>query len=255
MKCGVRRLIVDDGRVRALETDGGEIITADHVLSSAGLAETMRLCDPDDRSPDKPPVGRLTFVETINILDCQPRELGWDDTIVFFNDSDRFFYERPDDRVDPRSGVICFPNNYRYENGRELEEGVFRITAMANFDGWTELPEDNYIKEKKIWHQRLLEQSLRFLPEVAVETITARTRYVDMFTPRTVKKFTGHLAGAIYGSPDKSRDGRTRLGNLYVCGTDQGFLGIIGAMLSGISIANLHILRPNSSPDGGERVG
>ena len=25
-----------------------------------------------------------------------------------------------------------------------------------------------------------------------------------MFTPRTVKKYTGHLAGAIYGSPVRS---------------------------------------------------
>jgi hypothetical protein len=30
--------------------------------------------------------------------------------------------------------------------------------------------------------------------------------------------------------------------NVYLCGTDQGFLGIIGAMLSGISMANFHIL-------------
>ena len=31
--------------------------------------------------------------------------------------------------------------------------------------------------------------------------------------------------------------------NLYIAGTDQGFLGIIGAMLSGISMANFHILQ------------
>ena len=30
---------------------------------------------------------------------------------------------------------------------------------------------------------------------------------------------------------------------LYVCGTDQGFLGIIGAMLSGVSIANAYLLK------------
>jgi hypothetical protein len=32
------------------------------------------------------------------------------------------------------------------------------------------------------------------------------------------------------------------LENLYLCGTDQGFLGITGAMLSGISIANMYLL-------------
>ncbi|MCB1106425.1 MAG: phytoene dehydrogenase, partial [Cephaloticoccus sp.] len=65
----------------------------------------------------------------------------------------------------------------------------------------------------------------------------------DMFSPRTITKFTGHVNGAIYGAPDKIRDGRTPLANLYLCGTDQGFLGIIGAMLSGISMANYHILQ------------
>ena len=51
------------------------------------------------------------------------------------------------------------------------------------------------------------------------------------------------LSGAIYGSPLKHRQGRTALANVYLCGTDQGFLGIVGAMLSGISMANYHILQ------------
>jgi hypothetical protein len=37
--------------------------------------------------------------------------------------------------------------------------------------------------------------------------------------------------------------GGPRSSNLYLCGTDQGFLGIVGAMLSGISMANYHILQ------------
>ena len=65
----------------------------------------------------------------------------------------------------------------------------------------------------------------------------------DVFTPRTVRKFTGHLNGAIYGSPIKRRDGRTDLENLFIIGTDQGFLGVTGAMLSGISMANFHGLK------------
>jgi hypothetical protein len=64
-----------------------------------------------------------------------------------------------------------------------------------------------------------------------------------MFTPRTIERFTGHLNGAIYGSPDKRRAGTTSLANLFICGTDQGFLGIVGALLSGVSIANAHLLR------------
>jgi phytoene dehydrogenase-like protein len=64
-----------------------------------------------------------------------------------------------------------------------------------------------------------------------------------MFTPRTVTKFTGHREGAIYGSASKNPHGTTELANLYLCGTDQGMLGIVGAMLSGIAMANRHVLQ------------
>ena len=69
----------------------------------------------------------------------------------------------------------------------------------------------------------------------------------DMFTPLTVQRFTGRLNGAIYGATEKRRDGRTHLDNLFIIGTDQGFLGITGALLSGISMANLHCLRESAS--------
>ena len=65
----------------------------------------------------------------------------------------------------------------------------------------------------------------------------------DMFTPTTVVRFTGHDNGAIYGSPRKQLDGRTHLSNLFVCGTDQGFVGIIGSITSGIGMANMHCLK------------
>ena len=65
----------------------------------------------------------------------------------------------------------------------------------------------------------------------------------DMFTPKTIRRFTGHDNGAVYGAPDKRYDGRTHLDNLYVCGTDQGMVGIIGSIISGITVANAYCLR------------
>jgi hypothetical protein len=42
----------------------------------------------------------------------------------------------------------------------------------------------------------------------------------------------------VYGSPRKRLDGATHLSNLFLCGTDQGFIGIVGAMFSGVAMAN-----------------
>jgi len=186
--------------------------------------------------------GRLSFVETISVFSCQPGDLGWEDTIVFFNDSERFHYAVPDDLVDPRSGVICFPNNFDYGD-RILPEGFFRVTCLANYARWTTLPEAGYRKEKEVWFDRVSAAARRFLPEVDDAVLERSVVARDMFTPRTIAAYTGHFNGAVYGATRKIKDGRTPYQNLFLCGTDQGFLGITGAMLSGISMANRHVLR------------
>jgi len=245
MKCGVRRILSRSDRAVALELDSGETITADHILSSIGAPETQALLQPPvPTGPAAPRTGALSFVETITILEPQPGALGWgDDTIVFFNDSSRFDYSAAGPPVDVRSGVICFPNNFAYPPGEQLPEGIFRCTCLARHAAWADLPEAEYRAAKAHWYEAIQASARRFLPAVSDGQLRSATLATDMFTPRTVEKFTGHLGGAIYGSPDKNRPGRTQLANLYLCGTDQGFLGIIGAMLSGISMANYHILQ------------
>lgn len=243
MRCGVRQLHVEGEKVRRIELDDGSVITAGEVLSTAGLVETQRLCSdlPDTVGADN--IGRLGYVETITATDCQPRELGAEETIVFFNDSEKFHYERCEKEVDPRSGVICFPNNYNYAEGAQLDEGFFRVTALANYGYWKGAPEEEYKARKDFWYGELQKSAGRFLPDFDLDGLKAHTLDTDMFTPRTVEKFTSHLGGAIYGAPHKSKDGTTHLENLHLAGTDQGFLGIVGAMLSGISMANQYCLR------------
>jgi len=262
MKCGVRQIIAREGRASALVLDDGSEITAGEVISSIGAPETERLFEPNVqpstlnaqlptphsalRAPHSAiPIGALSFVETITILDRQPAVLGWgDDTIVFFNDSSRLQYARCEDQVDVHSGVICIPNNFDYGPRRVLPEGIFRCTCLASYDRWAHLPEDIYQADKQRWYAAVQQSAHRFLPPLPTpDAVTQATVATDMFTPRTITKFTGHLGGAIYGSPVKNRQGRTQLANVYLCGTDQGFLGIVGAMLSGISMANYHILQ------------
>jgi len=242
MKCGVTEIKTDGEQATAVVLDDGSEVTADHVISSIGAPETERLwAQPSDFHGS--PIGALSFVETITILDRQPAALGWDeDTIIFFNDRERFDYAAAQEQVDPRSGVICMPNNFAYADSGELSEGVFRCTCLANYDKWLGLPEPKYLEAKSAWYLQIQRSALRFLPAAPDGALEAATLATDMFTPRTVEKFTGHLGGAIYGSPRKHRQGRTSLENVYLCGTDQGFLGIIGAMLSGISMANFHVL-------------
>lgn len=236
LRSGVSRLEVEHNRVTRVVLDSGEVLEGRRVISSAGWCETMRMCNDGtpvevSRSP-----GRLSFCETIATLDRQPQQLGHDRTITFYNDHDQFDWTPPAEPCDVRSGVICSPNNFDYEE--PLGDGVMRITALANFDYWQGLDERTYQLEKLRWYDAITASAVRFIPDYRQWVVDT-----DMFTPTTIVRFTGHDNGAIYGAPEKQSDGRTHLDNLFICGTDQGFVGIIGSIVSGISMANMHCLR------------
>ena len=133
LRAAVSRIAVKNGAVEKVVLEDGSELETRNVLSSAGWTETLRMCD-DGHADDVALAGRLSFVESISILDRQPRSLGYDKTIVFYNDSEKFHYEKPDDLVDLRSGMICSPNNFAYSE--PLGEGVMRISALANYDRW-----------------------------------------------------------------------------------------------------------------------
>jgi len=236
MKCAVTSLKCANGRVASILLENGEVLTADKILSSAGYVETMKLLTDYDFSKFNCQVGQLSFIEFILVLNKEPAEMGHNTTITFYNNSNRFEYRRPDELVDVSSGVICCPNNFQFEN--PLPEGMIRITNMANFDLWNSLDEEEYKAQKTAWLEATLKGVVKFVADFRDSII-----FTDIFTPKTIHRFTGHINGAVYGTPNKIKTGRTHLDNLFICGTDQGFLGIVGAMLSGISMANLHVLQ------------
>jgi phytoene dehydrogenase-like protein len=248
-KEGVEKLVVDGGRVGRVLLESGEEITAGVIISSAGLVETMKLrsdLSPASYERDR---GRLSFMESIWVLDTSPEILGHDACVTFFNSDERLRWESPKDAVDLRSGVICCPSNY---SGRDnADPPLVRATHLASPAAWRALDRTQgelhsgrdgilppprsaeYAAAKRDWNARSLE-----VVERHVGPLAERVVGVDAFTPRTVAFYTSKENGAIYGSVRKLKTGRTDLANLFLCGTDQGLAGIVGAMLSGIQIAN-----------------
>lgn len=292
LKTGVSRIITEGQRTTGVELDSGETLTADTVLSSAGLVETRRMLESqpiasamEHGKADVEITGKLSFTETINVLDRPAREIGIDATIIFFNNTERFNYAQPTELCDTSSGVICIPGNFKLPD--EPNDHLVRITNIANFDKWDALdrgvdfqsapvqrasspqtsgkmPDDHadiagnamhcpgniafgdstshYHAAKREWYSRSCEDVLTHIPD-----FRPHTTLTDMFTPRTICHYTGHEGGAVYGSPIKKRTGESGIDGLYIIGTDQGFLGIIGAMLSGISMANRWVLQRDSA--------
>lgn len=235
LRSRVDRIEIEDGRAVGVTLTDGTEIASDRVMSSAGWCETMQMCG-DEPAENKREPGRLSFLESVSTLDCQPKELGINNTIVFFNDSKKFHWRVPDELVDASSGVICSPNNFAYD--KPLAEGVVRVTSLANYQQWRSLSPPEYEAAKKRWYDRVAAAAVRIVPD-----FRSRVVATDVFTPTTIERFTLHQNGAVYGTPSKRYDGTTHLKNLFICGTDQGWVGIIGAIVSGISMANKHVLR------------
>ncbi len=235
--CGIKRILTQQKRAFGVELESGETMGCDHIVSTIGHAETLRLIDSGSVPEEKLP--RLGFIESI--FHVRPgsfsNPLPANRTIIFFNKGNRFRYRSPEDQVDFSSGVICFPGNFQDMPARNVLE--IRTTHLANASKWKKLAESS--SEYREQKQAAARQSVK-LVENMIGSFSANIVYEDTFTPVTIERYTSKIGGAIYGSPHKVKDGDIGFANLFLAGTDQGFLGIIGSMLSGVSIVNQHIL-------------
>lgn len=236
MRSGVQRILVRNGAACGVVLDDGRELEAEQVLSSAGLVETMRLAG--SPSPERGQTRRLSFLESIRVLDRMPSALGYDATVSFYNDSPSFTYRCPDDEIDVASGVVCTPNGFA--RSAPLPEGLIRLSVLANSSIWKSLEEDDYQRRKRSASERALAHASTLIPALA--HVREHTVFEDIFTPRTIEQFTGHVDGAVYGSAEKRKDGATGVERLHLIGADQGLVGVIGALLSGITMANRHVL-------------
>lgn len=241
-KAKATKIITKDEKIVGLEINNSEVINCSKVLSSMGLPETYSIVE-DEKNRQHHAVGKLSFCESILITDKKPKELGIDATIVFYNNNPKYNYQKPTTLFDSSSAVVCFPNNFKYDNyADDYDEGVLRVTNIANYDLWKELKDKEdkslYKNEKEV----VFENAKKILKNCGLNE-NYNVNFKDIFTPTSIERYTLHFGGTVYGSTDKSRNGKTKIDGLYICGTDQGFLGIVGSMLSGISMANLYVLQ------------
>jgi phytoene dehydrogenase-like protein len=246
LNAGVKEIITDDNKVSGIRTASGEVILCESLISTAGVPETKKLFPTPQtaatfsKSDGKKISGRLSFIEAIYLLDKSACEnLPKNRTIIFFNLSDKFTYHRPDDAVDLGSGVICFPDNF--QGKKDDDTFQLRVTHIANYDKWRQTYDNDdktlYPAMKKQW----VEKSKKVIGKI-IGNYSENIVYEDSFTPVTIERYTSRTQGAVYGSPEKIKDGKTNFDNLYIAGTDQGYLGIVGSMLSGVTMVNQHIL-------------
>lgn len=236
LKSGVSAIHTSGDRVVELVLDDGEHLTCDQVISTIGHAETLQLLGAVENTTE---TRRLGFLESIFVVDEQGAALLPDNiTCLFYNDSDRFRFCRPADPVDFSSGVVTLPKNFRHLN-ETAQEGEIRSTHLANYERWRTCADqqDAYRTLKKRSAATSQQRVAKMIGDFSEHIV-----FQDSFTPVTVERFTGKKEGAVYGSPMKAKDGCIGYANLFLAGTDQGYLGIVGSMLSGVAMVNRHLL-------------
>lgn len=226
---GVSKILTKNDKAIGVLTDKGEEIFAQKIFSSAGLPETLKLAGARPLAK----VGAMTFMESIALLEkkTDPKDFGA--TIVFYNDSEKYNYEGAAEFYDARSAVVCCPDNYDIQDRQG--PGCLRVTFMANYEKFKALGRSEYLEKK----EEAFEKAMAIAKNM-FSSFDNRVVFKDVFTPTTVERYTWHDRGTVYGSPDKTRNGKCPIDGLYIIGTDQGFLGIVGSILSGISIGNLY---------------
>jgi len=228
-KTAVTKIITNERGDACGVIANGEEYLAPVIFSSIGYPETVNITP---RLEAAPRVGAMTFMETILVFD---KKITVPDqpTIIFYNNDSKYNYRPATNYFDDSSAVICFPDNY--EPDVTEGEGTVRMTYMSNYSQWRELERTPYEEMK----EQVAASAQNLLKKMAPD-FSGELLFKDVFSPMTIERYTWHLNGTVYGSIDKTRDGTTPVKNLFIIGTDQGFLGIVGAMLSGISMANLH---------------
>lgn len=236
LSTGVQRILYRGNRVTGVELENGEQIEADVLLSTIGSAETMQLLS----EPFSPlsEENRLAFIESVFIFENaaipERKELP---TILFHNGTERFAYETPEEPVDFRSGTICLPYHFK---GRPAEKYTeMRCSHLTSYAFWKGLQGDRATYEQT--KKAVAEHSFRFAQE-STGIAFADPVFQDTHTPLTIERYTGKIGGAIYGAPQKNLSGSLGFDNLFLAGTDQGLVGIVGSMISGVTTVNTHLL-------------
>ena len=167
LRSSVASIKTEGDRAVGVQLEDGQLIEGKRILSSAGVIETQRLCDDLTEEVAEDRSGKLTFIESISVLDKQPAEIGFGETIVFYNDSPRFHWSRPEGELcDVRTGVVCSPNNYLYSSELgNLQDGIIRLTTIADYQSWASLDEAEYQRQKMWWYDRSVASAVRFIPD------------------------------------------------------------------------------------------
>lgn len=227
----VKRIVIEEGVFRGVELADGTQLRAANCLSSAGLAETGNLAGQTWGGAND-----LSVFETVVSLHTPLDQAGIDKALMMISLQDSFNWRAPESRQAYHHLTLATSDNYAFPEPprtHHLKIGCFQKGSL-----WLELDDDAYRTEKNRLQDKMLQELTRLFPEL----LDYPAEHHESMTPRTVMEYTSHFNGGIYGGPIKAFDGSTGIRGLAIIGNDQGGIGIMGALTSGVVVANYQVI-------------
>jgi len=242
-KVRVAKILVEerDGRKVAcgIVAANGRVVRAKAVLSNANIKNTIFQLGGEENFPAEY-IAAARAVR-INSSSCQVylgirkgESIPHIGDLVFTSDNPKFSSsELTDFHTTSRTFSVYYP---------ETRPGSDRYTVVVSLNGhygdWNKLDTAEYDREK----QRLIDESIRAL-ERHIPDVAAKIDWKEAATPRTIERYTTHLAGTSFGTKFEglkvSMDLPEKLPGLYHAGSVGIIMsGWLGTINYGVIVAN-----------------
>ncbi len=254
----VRRILTEGGRAVGVEVmhqqgKGGQMVRFDApvVISDAGAWTTFKHLLPESvpipfRSELESAPDGFTVATLYLGFKRDPRELGFhgENHWIFGGLNHDAMFAHQDDLLEGTAHgcYLSFPS---LKDPRATHHTA-EIIAPVSYAALRQYRDEPWRRRSRPYQdlKHTITRGLLDLVEQHHPGFSALVEYKELSTPLTVEHFTSHRRGAIYGfpaTPDRYRKPwlapETPVRNLYLTGADAGSLGIMGAMMGGVSTA------------------
>lgn len=245
LNCGVKKILLHDGKIRGVLTDEGDEVTTGYVVSNVSTLSTyLELIGPEYipreilRTLGTKTIGPSAFVVFIG-LDCPPEILGIRETTNFLArdiDFDQEFARWRTLEKPAFIGLSC----YNVSDPDFSPPGTCQVdmVQLQYLEPWLAVPPTQYVDVKYRYAEGMLD-----IAEMVFPGFRNHIEEIEVGTPLTHLRYLGHPGGAIYGFEQYAKDSplfeerRSPVQGLFFAGAWVGSGGYQPTLMSGVSAA------------------
>ena len=208
---GASRVLVEGGRVKGVVAEDGTEVTADYVVSNANPISTCIDLVGREHIPSwylkRLGWGKIgiSLFDVFLGLNCPVGDLGLANHEIMFNldyDFEAHYETARKAAVFEPSGCAIAPYNVLDPEFSPPGTCVVTLTTLSFGDPWQKMSPQQYVEAKNTLAAGLIDLAERVAPG-----LKDHIEVVEVATPLTHMRYTGNMAGAVYGYENSVAEG------------------------------------------------